>query len=115
MSETSTAAPAAPTLKTRSRHDDALFAQVGACNPVALANSLAQRLKEAMDEGGGTMAARQDPACRLITHQLAFLMGLEFGWQGNAYDETMKAVVAKADPEVVKICSFEYHLRQPAS
>jgi hypothetical protein len=112
MSETTTAAPAAP--KTRSRYDDALYAQAGACNPVALANSLAERLKEAMDEGHGTMSARLDPACQLITHQLAFLMGLEFGWRGDGYAEAMRAVVAKADPAVAKSCGFDSYLPKPA-
>lgn len=92
----------------RSRWDDALFAQAGACNPVALANALVGHLKAAKEEGGGTDAARRDPACRLITHQLAYLMGLEFGWPANDYAEAMTAVVAKASPDIVQMCAPGY-------
>lgn len=91
------------------RWDDALYAQAGACNPWALANSLAKHLRQAADEGGGTDAARSCPACRLITHQLAFLMGQEYV-EHPAYETWMREVVLKADPRVVMVCGFDHYL-----
>lgn len=92
----------------RSRFDDALFAQSGACNPRALALSLFRHMCQATTELGGTDAVRRDPALRLITHQLAYLMGLEFGWSGNEYEETVQAVADKASPEIVAMCAPSY-------
>lgn len=57
------------------RYQLALGAQ-NACNPGALANTLAQWQREIYDAGGGTDAVRNDPACRLLTYQLAWLMGV---------------------------------------
>lgn len=52
------------------RFKDALFIQEGACNPVAVTNSLVRAMKEIET---GTEDILQDPACRLIAHQLAHL------------------------------------------
>jgi hypothetical protein len=100
-----------------SRFDDALFAQAGACNPVALANALVTHLKAAKEEGNGTDAARRDPACRLIAHQLAHLMGIEFGFPGNEHEECVQACIARASPSVVEACGAKvsYPLPAPAA
>lgn len=58
------------------RHDDALFAQAGACNPVALSNALAAAFEEADSETRSTTETRKDAACRMIMHQLCWLLGM---------------------------------------
>jgi hypothetical protein len=89
------------------RHDDALFIQAGACNPIAISRSLSWACGAAHDDDAkkppgkrqGFMAIRQDPAVRLITHQLCHLFGMivddtpqsypeAFGWK-KAYDECL--------------------------
>lgn len=52
------------------RHRDALGIQQGACNPSGIARSLVAACDEARNEGKNQ---REDPAVRLIVHQLAFL------------------------------------------
>jgi hypothetical protein len=59
-----------------SRHDDALFIQLGACNPSGVARSLVKAIDECHAEDMDTMKIRNDHAVRLITHQLAFLMNI---------------------------------------
>ena len=56
------------------RQQDAQFIQAGACNPTGVAHSFIRHAKDMMDNGADTNAIRQDPALRLIVHQLAFLM-----------------------------------------
>lgn len=55
------------------RFKDALFIQQGACNPSGIAHSLVNACKECLDEG---VSQREDPAVRLIVHQLAFLCNI---------------------------------------
>ena len=80
------------------RHDDALFIQHGACNPSGIAHALMSACKECLDEG---VSQREDPAVRLIVHQLAYLCDTaEFdamiGVQGDPYATAMNACRAKA-------------------
>ena len=60
----------------RTRQEDAVFIQLGACNPTAIAHSFinhAQAMRE--NDNADTNTLCSDPALRLIAHQLAFLMG----------------------------------------
>ena len=58
------------------RNRDAIAVQQGACNPSGVARALVRAIDEAREENPDTDAVRADPACRLICHQLAFLMGV---------------------------------------
>lgn len=55
------------------RFETAKIAQSGACNPIPLARGLQQAICEIHEAGGGTNVILEDPACRLIVHQLAYL------------------------------------------
>jgi len=71
------------------KESDAISAQDGACNPVALANCFLNHAKPILHETG-TDAVCNDPALRLIVHQLAFLMHLgEFDLDLSKYGEAM--------------------------
>ena len=72
------------------KESDAVFAQAGACNPVALANSFLTHAKPILHETG-TDAVCNDPALRLIVHQLAHLMRLsEFDLDLSAYGDALE-------------------------
>ena len=58
------------------RHTDALSAQGGACNALALAHSLVDSIRAAR-EAGADWNCKNDAATLLIAHQLAFLLELE--------------------------------------
>lgn len=58
------------------RFNDALAIQQGASNPSGVARSLVRAIDQARDEGLDTEGIKADPACRLICHQLAFLLGV---------------------------------------
>jgi hypothetical protein len=58
------------------RNRDAIAVQQGACNPSGVARALVRAIDEAREENPDTDAVRADPACRLLCHQLAFLMGV---------------------------------------
>ena len=76
------------------RHRDALAIQGGACNPIAITNSLLAAIREVMASEGytGTMQVRSDPAVRLIAHQLAFLLDVrEFDDGLLAYSKAVTA------------------------
>ena len=60
----------------KQRNADALAIQ-WACNPAGIARALVKACDEARAECTDTMYTRQDPAVRLIVHQLAFLCKLE--------------------------------------
>jgi hypothetical protein len=57
------------------RFSDALAIQEGACNPIAIANSIVAAIKEIREAPGhtGTAQITGDPAVRLMVHQLAFI------------------------------------------
>lgn len=55
------------------RHKDALAIQDGACNPVAIVDSIQKAIEEVRAETPGWGAIRQDAAVRLMVHQLAYL------------------------------------------
>ena len=52
------------------RFREALMIQEGACNPSGIAHSLVAACRECLAEN---VSQREDPAVRLIVHQLAYL------------------------------------------
>ena len=60
------------------RNRDALAISDGACNPVAIVNSMVAAIAEmrAQPNFSGWDELRADPALKLMTHQLAFLQGI---------------------------------------
>lgn len=60
------------------RHRDALFIQVGACNPSGIIHSMLDACNEIRQTPGhrGTAEITSDPALRLMIHQLAFICGV---------------------------------------
>jgi len=73
------------------RFETAKIAQAGACNPIPLSRGLQQAIYEIRDAGGDTNAILEDPACRLIVHQLAHLFRTH---QFDDYSEAMDQVEA---------------------
>ena len=83
---------------TNSKERDALYAQQGACNPIALAGVLAKYATEMYREGNDMTAVRSDPALRLLTHQLAHLMGVfDLDRSLGEYDRVTRECQAKID------------------
>lgn len=70
------------------RFQQALNAQ-NACNPAGLANTLVSWQREIIQAGGGTDTVRQDPACRLLAYQIAYLFNVNELYQ-NDYVELTK-------------------------
>lgn len=61
------------------RHRDAILCSDGACNPRAIINGMAQALTEMVDGNGhylDTPTVCSDPALKLMTHQLCYLLGI---------------------------------------
>jgi hypothetical protein len=101
------------------RHDDALFAQTGACNATAVSKALARAYEEAMDEmrtgpleQRSTTTVNRDPACQLILHQLCFLAGIPTidgcgadGW----YDQAVAECQRLASPETQVLYTHSMH------
>jgi hypothetical protein len=60
------------------RNSDALAITEGACNPSGIAHAIISACREIRDQPGysGTDMIRQDPAIRLMVHQLAYLCGV---------------------------------------
>ena len=71
------------------RHKDAIGIQQGACNPIAIVGCLAEAIAEVRAEGGGTTAILSDPAVRLITHQLAWITGVNALDSLTEYDQAI--------------------------
>lgn len=62
--------------RTARRFSDALGIQEGACNPSGMAHSLVNACRECIAEG---VTQRDDPAVRLIVHQIAYIVGVTNG------------------------------------
>ena len=76
------------------RHEDALAIQRGASNPVAIARALVSACEEVVRCGEGTQ--REDPAVRLIAHQLASILHVaEFDDDFVAYERATTACEAR--------------------
>jgi hypothetical protein len=74
------------------RHENALEAQSGACNPSALAIAITEACREVRAEGGSVVT---DPAIRLIAHQLAYILCIGELDQFQEYDRCLKECEAK--------------------
>ena len=57
----------------RNRFKEAIQIQQGACNPIAVSRALTLAIEQVRDERG---SIEDDPAVRLIAHQLSFLLGV---------------------------------------
>lgn len=80
------------------KYKDAIDAQAGACNPVALANAFTRHATPILLEHGA-VKVRNDVALRLIVHQLAFLMRTNQLDEGNEYHIAMELCENKAEDE----------------
>lgn len=80
------------------RHKDALAIQDGACNPVAIVNSIQRAIEEVRAETPGWDAIRQDKAIRLMLHQLNFLCDMhELESPGGYAAAVIECEVRKVD------------------
>ena len=81
----------------RNRFANAIAIQnPGASNPSGVARALVEALDEARAENVDT---RTDPACRMICHQLAFLMGVgEIDHSLDEYARLMKICEERGKP-----------------
>ncbi len=70
------------------RHQDALAIQQGACNPSGIARALVAACDEARSAG---VAPSEDPAVKLIVHQMAFIVGVPTCEDGLGYAAWTKA------------------------
>mgnify|MGYP003469979309 FL=1 len=63
------------------RNQNAVTAQGGACNPIPMSRALQDGVEEmkAEDPNGYFEKVRNDPALRLIVHQLAYIMRVSDG------------------------------------
>ena len=78
------------------RHTDAIDIQQGACNPSGIARSLVKAIDEARAETPGNAA--NDPAVRLIAHQLDHILNVREFDHGvmNEYRRAMTTCEEKA-------------------
>lgn len=60
-----------------SRFSDAIYISDGACNPVAIAHTINHHMSIMHQNGSSSTEIREDPALRLMVHQLAFLMNVQ--------------------------------------
>lgn len=58
------------------RNRSAYHCQQGACNPVAILGTMHRHALAMYHNGLGTDAVRNDPAMRLMCHQLAYLLNV---------------------------------------
>lgn len=70
----------------RNRYHNALFIHEGACNPSGITHALLSAIHELHAENADTPTICNDPAVRLIAHQLAWILNLrEFDRDLDAY------------------------------
>ena len=75
---------------SRNRFSDALFIQEGACNPSGITHALLSAIQELHAENADTPTICNDPAVRLIAHQLAWILNLrEFDRDLDAYGRAL--------------------------
>jgi hypothetical protein len=72
-----------------------------AVNPAGISLALHEAFCEVRADGGDTSAQKNDPACRLILHQLSYLLGMPGGYDltdyGKYYADCEKAVAQQKD------------------
>lgn len=89
------------------RYENALLVQQGACNPSGIAKTIYDMCAEirAEPDHGGTEQIRNDPAIRLLVHQLAYLCKVsEIDDSLTLYGELMEQCKAKSSAEIVAMC-----------
>ena len=70
----------------RNRYHNALLIHEGACNPSGITHALLSAIQELHAENADTLTICNDPAVRLIAHQLAWILNLrEFDRDLDAY------------------------------
>jgi len=77
------------------RHKNAVLLQ-SAVNPAGIALSLHEAFCEVIREGGATRQQQEDPACRLILHHLAYLLGMTGGYDLTEYRKMLEHCEAEA-------------------
>lgn len=78
------------------RYKNALHIQQGACNTRAVAAALVEACDEVMAETASTAATYNDPAIRMIVHQLAHLCKVDRIMDLSVYDSLQKACKLRA-------------------
>lgn len=82
---------------SRSRFSAALLIQEGACNPSGITHALLSAIQELHAENADTPTICNDPAVRLIAHQLAWILNLsEFDRDLDAYGRALDACREKS-------------------
>jgi hypothetical protein len=82
------------------RHNNALAIWAGACNPSAVALSIAEACQELRASGqGSTQTLCSDPAVRLMAYQLAYLTGVISGAEEMAKGPNVSACVTLCEIE----------------
>lgn len=84
------------------RYNDALYAQMGACNPVALAGALHRHMTDMTKHGADHPTIQKDPALRLIAHQLAHLLDVSSVMDMDDYEACVEVCKGMADNYVLK-------------
>lgn len=89
------------------RYSDAIAISDGASNPSGIAHAIIDACAEIRSEGKGNDAMRYDPALRLMTHQLGFLLGFnefEMRASDSSWDdwraECRRAIASAKEPAV---------------
>lgn len=71
------------------RCEDALFIDAGACNPRAITRTILRTMDAMAEKGADHGVIRNDPAIRLMLHQLAFLCGVDrMCWDGYSLPDS---------------------------
>lgn len=82
---------------------NAYMIQQGACNPSGIARSLVEAIDEQRAENSSTKATCNDPAVRMIAHQLAHVLRLaEYDQNDLAWNKDYRFCEQHARPEVEK-------------
>jgi len=77
---------------SRNRYHNALLIREGACNPSGITHALLSAIQELHAENADTPTICNDPAVRLIAHQLAWILRLsEFDRDLDAYGRALDA------------------------
>jgi hypothetical protein len=79
------------------RHDDALYIDSGAVNPVAVTNTLSKHMAELWVETHDMTKVKNDPAIKLMVHQLAFICGMSVNWDVLEYSAVVRACCQEAE------------------
>lgn len=79
----------------KNRNSDAVSIQNGACNPSGICHSILNACDELREKKYGTKDITEDPAVRLMVHQLAFICKVgEIDHLPDKYTELMTKVSA---------------------